>query len=93
MNCSKPSFKLRKSKATSYFSVFDYKLRKEIFKIKINHLVPPSEANVIANDAFNFFINKRHKFMALAKLRVSRDLNIVLYVSTCIYSDQLNKYV
>ena len=37
------------------------KLRKEIFKIKINHLVPPSEANVLANDAFNFFINKRHE--------------------------------
>ena len=37
------------------------KLRKEIFKIKINHLVPPSEANVIANDAFDFFINKRHE--------------------------------
>ena len=34
------------------------KLRKEIFKIKINHLVPPSEANVLANDAFDFFINK-----------------------------------
>ena len=37
------------------------KLRKEIFKIKINHLVPPSEANILANDAFNFFINKRHE--------------------------------
>ena len=34
------------------------KLRKEIFKIKINHLLTPSEANVLADDAFNFFINK-----------------------------------
>ena len=37
------------------------KLRKEIFKIKINHLLTPSEANVLADDAFNFFINKRHE--------------------------------
>ncbi len=37
------------------------KLRKEIFKKKINHLVTSSEAEVLANDAFNIFINKRHE--------------------------------
>jgi putative hydrolase of the HAD superfamily len=37
------------------------KLRKEIFKLKIKHLVSPSEAIRLADDAFDFFINQRHE--------------------------------
>ena len=75
------------------------KLRKEIFKIKISHLVPPSEANVLANDAFNFFINKRHEIKlydgvdeALCSLSKKYKLAVLTNGNADIFRFRIGKY-
>ena len=75
------------------------KLRKEIFKKKINHLVTSSEAEVIANDAFNIFINKRHEVElydgvanALKSLSMDYSLGVLTNGNADIYRFEIGKY-
>ena len=75
------------------------KLRKEIFKKKINHFVTSSEAEVLANDAFNIFINKRHEIEfydgvanALKSLSMNYSLGVLTNGNADIYRFEIGKY-
>ena len=75
------------------------KLRKEIFKIKINNLVPPSKVNPLANDAFDFFIDRRHEIrlydhVAEALLRLSKKytLGVLTNGNANIFRLEVGKY-
>jgi putative hydrolase of the HAD superfamily len=75
------------------------KLRKEIFKIKISNLVPPSKVNILANNAFDFFIDKRHEIslynnVAEALLRLSEKytLGVLTNGNADIFRLEVGKY-
>jgi len=75
------------------------KLRKEIFKKKINHLVAPAEAETLANDAFSIFIEKRHEVelfdgvaCALKSLSQNYSLGVLTNGNANIYRFDIGQY-
>ncbi len=76
------------------------KLRKEIFKLKIKHLVSPSEAIRLADDAFDFFINQRHEIKlfdgvtnALRILSKKYTLAVLTNGNADIFKFEIGKYI